>query len=208
MTSAETNDWATEAHARAYLERSTRMPKRDVGYEELLELLALRPPPARVLDLGTGDGRLLAMIGAPGVALDFSPTMLAAARERFAGRSDVEVVEHNLNAPLPDLGGFDLVVSSFAIHHCPDERKRALYAEVFAILEPGGVFANLEHVASPSARLHRAFMDAMGQTEDDPANQLLDLDVQLGWLRDLGFTDVDCLWKWRELALLTAVKPG
>jgi hypothetical protein len=26
--------------------------------------------------------------------------------------------------------------------------------------------------------------------------------MQLGWLRDAGLADVDCIWKWRSLALM------
>ena len=199
----ETNEWATAEHAQRYLDNGHRIPRREVGYSELLELLP--ESPRRVLDLGTGDGHLLGLIGAPGVALDFSPTMLEAARTRFANRPDVEVIEHNLNSPLPGLGSFDAVVSSFAIHHCSHERKRALYGEAFDRLEPGGVFANLEHVSSPTARLHADFL-AIVDSPEDPANQLLDVETQLGWLREIGFVDVECFWKWRELALLAAVK--
>jgi tRNA (cmo5U34)-methyltransferase len=121
----------------------------------------------RILDLGTGDGRLLAMLQADrprmlGVGLDFSELMLDAARERFAGDERIEIVEHDLAEPLPAVGRFDAVVSSMAIHHLEHERKRSL---------------------------------------------LLDVETQLAWLRDIGFVDVDCYWKWLEMALLIAVKP-
>jgi SAM-dependent methyltransferase len=201
----ETNEWATREHAEAFLERRERLPKLDVAYGELCEILPATP--RRVLDLGCGDGKVMAMIGAPGVAVDFSAAMLERARARFAG-SDVQVVEHNLNAPLPDLGTFDLVVSAFAIHHCSHERKRQLYTEIYDVLAPGGVFANLEHVASPTEQLHQDFLEIIGTPpgEDDPSNQLLDVETQLGWLREIGFGDVECFWKWREVALLAGVK--
>ncbi len=145
-----------------------------------------------------------------GVGVDFSELMLAAARERFADDERIELVEHDLDEPLPALGRFDAVVSSFAIHHLEHERKRSLYGEVFALLEPGGVFANFEHVASPTHRLHLAFFQAIGEPleEEDPSDRLVDVETQLGWLRELGFDDVDCYWKWLEMALLVAVKPA
>jgi SAM-dependent methyltransferase len=145
-----------------------------------------------------------------GVALDFSPTMLEKARERFAGDGSVRVVEHDLRDKLPDLGRFDAVISSIAIHHLEDGRKRELYGEVFDQLEPGGAFLNLDRVASPTPALRRRFLRAMGRdpTFEDPSDRPFDMQMQLLWLREIGFSDVDCYWKWLELALLGGVKPS
>ena len=77
------------------------------------------------------------------------------------------------------------------------------------MLAPGGVFANFEHVASATHRLHLAFFEAIGEPikDEDPSDRLLDVQTQLKWLRDIGFTDVDCYWKWLEMALFVGVKP-
>ena len=206
------NEWASADHALGYLARADAIPHRTEGEATLLELVPRNVQ--RILDLGTGDGRLLALLKidrpqSQALALDFSPPMLHAARERFADDPTITIVEHNMDAPLPDLGRFDAIVSSFAIHHCTHQRKRALYEEIFAALEPGGVFCNLEHVDSPSPAMHAQFLRSMGwkPESEDPSNKLLDMETQLGWLRAIGFADVDCYWKWRELALLSGFKP-
>ena len=213
MEGMPAREWTTAEHVDRYLERADEFPRRAEGESVLLEHL---PRDAgRVLDLGTGDGRLLAMLQADrpamlGVGLDFSGLMLDAARSRFSGNERIELVEHDLAQPLPELGRFDAVVSSMAIHHLEHERKRSLYAEVFDLLEPGGVFANFEHVASPTHRLHLAFFAAIAEPleHEDPSDRLLDVHTQLTWLREIGFDDVDCYWKWLEMALLIGVRPA
>lgn len=207
------NEWQTATHALGYLEKAESVPHRREGEATLLDELPDRVQ--RVLDLGSGDGRLLDLVlharpAARGVAVDFSPPMLERLRRRFDGNERVQIVEHNLEDPLPSLGIFDVVVSSFAIHHVGHERKRQLFGEIWNALPIGGVFCNLEHVASASDYGHLRFLHAMGTTpeDEDPSNKLLDVHTQLVWLREIGFDDVDCYWKWRELALLVGRKPN
>jgi len=119
-------EWTSASHARGYLAKADSIPHRHGGEAAFLE--HLDTPLGRVLDIGTGDGRLLDLVrathpGVGGVAVDYSPEMLTAARERFGAAPEVEVVDHDINDALPDLGAFDAVVSSFANHHCPDDRK-------------------------------------------------------------------------------------
>jgi tRNA (cmo5U34)-methyltransferase len=207
------DEWTTDEHVLRYLDRADEYPHRAEGESVLLEHVSRDA--RRILDLGTGDGRLLALLRIDrremlGVGLDFSEVMLEAAQKRFANDTRIELVKHDLAEPLPALGRFDAVVSSFAIHHLEHARKRSLYREIFDLLEPGGVFANFEHVASATHRLHLAFFEAIGEPleHEDPSDHLLDVESQLGWLRAFGFDDVDCYWKWLEMALLVGVKPG
>jgi SAM-dependent methyltransferase len=206
----DVNLWSTAEHALEYLRHmADSMPHRTEGEATLLEFV---PPNARrILDIGSGDGRLLALVKAARpeaqfVALDFSPTMLDALKRRFAADDNVTIVAHDFTNKLPGFNParFDCIVSSFAIHHVCDERKRSLYAEVFDLLTPGGVFCNLEHVSSPTVELHHEFLRRLGVApeNDDPSNKLLDVETQLRWLREIGFAEVDCHWKWRELALM------
>jgi SAM-dependent methyltransferase len=200
------NVWSTHEHADENLARVDGLPFRAEGVRVLVDDVGTALP-GRVLDLGCGDGRLAAAVleaypGSTAVALDMSPPMLEAATRRFDGDPCVAVVAHDFDEPLPFTEPFDAIVTSFAMHHVgTDDRARALYRECAALLTPGGVFANLEIVQSPTRALHDRWRAEMG-ARDDPADHLRDLGVQLGWLRDAGLGDVDCIWKWRSLALM------
>lgn len=85
--------------------------------------------PSVSLILGTGGGRLLGLVKAARpdvdfVGQDFSESMLETLWNRFVADPRVSVEAYDLSEALPDLGKFDVVMSSFAICHLPHERER------------------------------------------------------------------------------------
>ena len=215
MTSApdpSTVGWDHPDQVDWYLGRIDRLAARAAGEAMLAEVLP--PAPSRVLDLGCGDGRLAALVldARPSVtdvvAVDVSPPMLERARARFGHDDRVDVRRWDLADALTPLGEHDVIVSGFAIHHLEHARKRSLFGEVARQLRPGGVFANLEVVASATPRLHATFLAAIGRAQDDPEDRLAPVEEQLEWMRAAGMAEVDCLWRWRGFALLVGERPA
>ena len=185
------------------------------------------PPGARALDLGAGTGLLAAMVRAahPGLALelvDVAPAMLAQARLRFAGTPDVAFTTADYGRE-PLGGPHDLVVSALSIHHLADADKRHLFASIRAALVPGGLFVNAEQVLAPMPDLERraharwrAQAAALGATPAELAaaearmahDRCATLEDQLRWLRQAGFTEVDCAFKAWRFAVYAGRRPG
>jgi len=212
--------------------------------ETMLQLIAAaREQVHTFLDLGCGDGFLAAAIldeqpTARGYLIDESEAILTTARrqlEPHRARVEFRLADFHQAGWTREVAAgapFDAVVSGFAIHHTPEERKRALYREIFELLQPGGLFLNIEHVASATRWTESAWDDytidaifgdqlraAPGKSRADvareyyarsdrAANVHAPLEVQCDWLRELGFENVDCFLKVQELAVFGGQRPG
>jgi len=103
-------------------------------------LEALPPPPARVLEVGMGTGRLHAELAARGYAmagLDLAPGMVRRTRRRLAERGlhSMLCVGSVYALPWPD-ASFDAILSTFAFSAFADA-DRAL-DEMVRVIKPGG----------------------------------------------------------------------
>lgn len=75
--------------------------------------------------------------------------MLDSARRNFANDPDIELLEHDLDCSLPNMENFNAVICGFTIHQLSHERKRSIYNEIYDVLNPKGVFCNLDNGSSP-----------------------------------------------------------
>jgi len=191
---------------------------------------------SRFLDLGCGDGILAAaLLGryseSHGTLIDFSEPMLVQARERLSGfTSQLRFLNVDYTDPMWIRGvqseaPFDAIVSGYSIHHQPDARKREIYAEIYNLLQPGGWFVNIEHIApladlvtvlfenhiidakvaeeihNGSLKTRAQVAEAFYSRADRAVNILTPVETQCGWLRALGFEDVDCYFRIYSLAV-------
>ena len=95
----------------------------------------------RILDFGCGYGRTLGELFDEGydnlIGLDFSPAMIAAARERFPEIQFEEV--HSLTVPLPDASVDGVLLFSVLTCIPTDEGQRTLLRELRRVLNRGGL---------------------------------------------------------------------
>lgn len=192
----------------------------------------------KVLDLGCGDGvlthELLSINGSISATLiDGSADMLEKAGERLAGFRTIRFVMSSFQDILNNdviLEKFDLVVSSLAIHHLTLNEKRSLFGKIHSCLNDGGCFTNIDVILAPSPDLERWYMElwqawmdekkaSLGMEKDMfrdiikrykelEENKPDTLEDQLNALKDTGFREVDCFFKYGIFVVYGGKKEG
>lgn len=187
------------------------------------------------LDVGSGSGILSQVMreqypAAKAVLVDYSEPLLEVARSQFTPQQ-AAIFQQDLNQPdwaktVVAYSPFDAVVSGYAIHHLSDARKQALYAEIYDLLRPGGIFVNVEHVASPSTWVEDLFIHSFADNlyqvvqhdgftyeqiverlREDDGDIVAPVEHQCDWLREIGFSNVDCFMKIYAFAVFGGTKP-
>jgi len=191
-----------------------------------------------ILDLGCGDGiithELLSIDRSIRATLiDGSDDMLQKAKERmrdypntlFQKISFQEILQQGqLNS------SYNFIVSAQAIHHLSRDEKSKLYEMIYAHLHPNGFFLNIDVIIGPADSLEQWYMQLWKEwmeiektaqgIEGEPFNDVISrykeagenrpdtLEVQINMLKDIGFSNVDCYYKYGIFAIFGGMKQG
>ncbi|GBD98227.1 ubiquinone/menaquinone biosynthesis methyltransferase [bacterium BMS3Abin07] len=180
----------------------------------------------KVLDLGCGDGVITGELltvdnNISATLVDASGDMLAKAKERLGGRRNITFIKasfqemHGKDMPGED---YDFIISSLAIHHLSMTEKRAMFKLIYAHLNEGGHFMNIDVVRAADDTIDQWYMQIWEEWMDkkksmlgkkgEPSREIIDrykeadenkpdtLEDQLSAMKEIGFGIVDCYYKY------------
>lgn len=175
----------------------------------------------RILDVGAGTGLLSEFLmerypKASFTLIDISERMLDIAKNRFGSSSNIKYVIADYSK-YDFVEKYDLVVSALSIHHLEDEEKKEFYKKSYSILKQNGIFINADQVYGETPfieNLNKTIWKQYIESSGLPKEEILagyerikldkesKLDQQIDWLKEIGFCDVSCIYKFYQFAVM------
>ena len=189
-------------------------------YAEMINALVLSIPfkkdeQINVIDLGCGTGTVAQKIknafpNSKISCLDIAENMIKLAQKKLG---------ENINCHISDFYEFtfdkkyDVIVSSLALHHLAnDEDKIMFYKKIYNALTENGIFYNADVVLGSNSHLQNLYMAKWKtfmeknvsldeienkwiikyKSEDRPTSLI----NHINWLKDIGFKNIDIVWKY------------
>jgi tRNA (cmo5U34)-methyltransferase len=165
--------------------------------------------------------------------MDISPEMLSIARRKLAEFGDrAEFIVEDLGKA-EFQKNYDVAVSIYAIHHLPHPRKKKLFGKIYEILSPNGMFLFADSIRIGTATLkdrniqfireHIQRLIRGGKVSIEEINRRRDIkkaaekhgiekdylctfDELDTILRDSGFGEVECFWRYFDDVIFIACK--
>ena len=202
-------------------------------YPQMLDALISSVPfpknkKIKAIDLGCGTGTIAKRIKesfplATIHCVDIAENMIEVAKQKLSAYSDITYEKADLSN-YSFIDSYDVVLSSLALHHLLiDNDKKDFYAKVYKALNLGGVFYNADNVTGSNEAIqdnnmvHWKWFMRKTVSEDEIEEKWLvkykeedhpaQLMKQLNWLKDIGFKDMDVVWKYFNFAVFGGYKP-
>jgi tRNA (cmo5U34)-methyltransferase len=190
-------------------------------YETTVSVASVDKENPDILDVGAGTGLLSAFLmerhpDASFTLIDISEKMLDMAKDRFRNNSNVKYIAADYSK-YDFTEKYDMVVSALSIHHLEDEEKKELYKKSYSILKENGIFINADQVHGETPFIENLNKTTWRQSVEKsglPEEEILagyertrldkdsKLDQQLDWLKEAGFCDVSCIYKYYQFAVM------
>ncbi len=202
-------------------QRKMLIPCFDEFYGSCITAADVNNKEPKILDIGAGTGLLSSFLlkrypEARITLIDISEQMLEVAKQRFSENENIIYISEDYTK-YESSEEYDLVVSALSIHHLEDSEKKELYKKCYSLLKPNGIFINADivcgetpYIDSLNKRIWKGSIEKSGLPKEEvlAAFERMKLDKeaplnqQLGWLGEIGFNDVSCIYKYYSFAVM------
>jgi len=182
--------------------------------------------PQSILDLGSGNGNVTAQLityfpNARFTLVDASAEMIDLCRNRFKAYDFIYVNKYFKDFLFKE-ESYDLIVAGFSLHHCDENEKQSLFNKINTSLKKDGIFSCSDLMISKTNPNHPMLLEQWKkfvnsnfsdgkkwiwlmehyEAFDKPTDYL----VQIEWLRNAGFINIQIPFREEYWTYLQAVK--
>ena len=202
-------------------QRKMLIPCFDDFYSIAISIAETNTDKPNILDIGAGTGLLSSFIlekfpDANMTLIDLSEKMLDVAKDRFKANPNITYMIDDYTKYKFDKK-YDVIISSLSIHHLTGDEKRQLYHNIYSGLNENGVFINADQVLGETPFLESLYKkdwkykvensglskeEILSAYERARLDKMSTLEDQVNWLKDAGFLDVDCVYKYFNFVVL------